>query len=756
MVYFFFKIRFYFFSLLFKEVLKYFHNIISLFKNNFSTHIFFNSSIFFSVLWPDENTYYVFFSFFNLLFLSHLFSLNFFFSFFHYIYFYFLSNVSSIFIYENALIYMLFGFFLLFLFFLSFCFFCFFSFILNFFEILFKTKLAGLLMFSKDFLSIEDEDLWVSSTIFYFDNKVLEVKDFKTSLSVQEIEVFQTIVKLFFEVPSKNFEYLFFSNELLMYKNNLKNYLNLEKPGSADADKFFLNLKSKPFLKFPAYSSSLKSLDYQNIKSSSSFFSDYFKSLYSLSLFGVLFHLSNFVFPSQKRRKLKSKIQTYEKRVYLRRRMKAFRKYMKGYYFSKYGLLYKNRDEKNTKFTLVNPAKKSIPDYVKNQIKNENIYWQNRQSIITYYSSFKSNLQYFSSSVNFPINTFKFFRESSAYNNLNNRSRLQRFRKFFWFSYPFYILETTWNLKSFFYSKKLSHFVLYLYKMFLSKVFYIIFSLFGDLILTENYEPSLKISKTERNFFRFLKMKYNNKTIFDFLYDGFFPVSLFSSDSLFENVSNEKKIKLLGKLQTGFRKSNAPQVIASKTQKKKIEKPISIRKKKRYKKYLERKKGSLQKISLQNSKKYSFSNKFNSQSFLSQPKIEMLDFYKLLEYFYFVLTNDVDFYENAQFLAKVELLRQKYGQPIVSDLLNREDHKRAAKVSVQMHVVDYEVPGFSDSQSQLNSVDFVNDNLSNAEQLQKNSIKNSFYVSQSKSVFYKKQVNLIDDLVLSYKYRFKN
>lgn len=746
MFYFFFKPISCFFVSIFKEVLKYF------FKNNYSNYFVLNSSLIFSlVLWPDENTYYVFFSFFNFLFFSNLFHLNFFFSFFHYIYFYFLSNIFTIFIYKNFLIYIFFGFFLLFLFFLVFLFFVFFSFVLNSLEILFKTKLSGLVLFSKDFLSIEDEDLWVSSTLFYFDNKVLEAKDFKTSLSVQEIEVFQTIIKLFFDVPSKNFEYLFFSNELLLYKNNLKNYLNSGTISSLDADKFFLNLKSKAFLKFPAYSSSLKSFDSSFNKNfdGSRFFSKYFRPLYNFSFFGSLFHLSNFVFPSQKRRKLKSKIQKYEKRVYLRKRVKAFRNYMKGYYFSKYGLLYKKLDLKNSKFSLINPIQKNIPDYLKNQIKNETIYWQNRQSIINYYTSFKSDLQYFSSSINFPRNTFKFFREVSMYNNLNNRSKLQRFRKFFWFSFPFYVLETTWNLKSFFHLKKLFHFILYVYNMVLSRFFYAIFSLFGDLILNDNYESSLNLSKNERNFFYFLTKKYNNKTIFDLIYDAFFPISLFSSDSLFENVSNQKKNKLDD--------LNVPQLIDSKSQKKKIEKSISLRKKKRYKKYLERKKGAFKKNVLQNSKKYSFSNKFNSQSFLSQPNIEVLDFYKLLEYFYFVLTNDVDFYENAQFLAKVELLRQKYGQSIVSDLLNREDHKIASKVSVQMHVVDYDLSSVSDSEAQLNLNSSKKDNLStvDADQSQKNLSKNSFYVSRTKSVFYKKQVNLIDDLVLSYKYRFK-
>jgi len=411
---------------------------------------------------------------------------------------------------------------------------------------------------------------------------------------------------------------------------------------------------------------------------------------------------------------------------------------MKGYYFSKYGLVYKSKDEKNTKFVLLNPDKKEIPKYVKNQIRNENIYWQNRQTIINYYKSFKDNLNYFSSSTNFPIDTFKFFRKPSLYNNMNNKTKLQRFRNFFWFSFPFYILEATWNPRSFLFVIKIPYFFLYFYKMVLSKIFYIAFSLFGDLIINADYDPSIKAPKIERNFFRFLTIKSNtNKTILELSNAVLSQFLSFSPEISSDTNSNEKKSKLAAKSQKQSNKLNVLKIQNEITKKR-----LSVRKKRRYQRYLKRKKGTLKKVSLQNSKKYSFSNKFNSQSFFSEPKIEMLDFYKLLEYFYFVLTNDIDFYENAQFLAKVALLRQKYGQPIVSDLLNREDHKQASKVSVQMHLVDYEALPFVNSQKQESNSSFNTANSNNeSEELEKIKAKNSFYMKQSKSVFYKKPNN---------------
>src|SRR4051812_45901358 len=99
MFHFFFKNVFFCF-IKFSEVLKYFKNSIYFFEKQYLENTFLNSFIFTTILWPDENTYYVFFSFFDFLFFSHLYNIDMFFYFFHYIYFCFLSNISFLVVYS--------------------------------------------------------------------------------------------------------------------------------------------------------------------------------------------------------------------------------------------------------------------------------------------------------------------------------------------------------------------------------------------------------------------------------------------------------------------------------------------------------------------------------------------------------------------------------------------------------------------------------------------------------------------------------
>jgi len=100
-------------------------------------------------------------------------------------------------------------------------------------------------------------------------------------------------------------------------------------------------------------------------------------------------------------------------------------------------------------------------------------------------------------------------------------------------------------------------------------------------------------------------------------------------------------------------------------------------------------------------------------------------------------------------------LQINYGQAIVSDLLDSKDHKQAKKVSVQLHVVDHIekdlIINVSNTPQSANVNDtIINDNPSKEEF----SIKNSFK-SKRKIVSKSTVDNFVDDLILSYKYRFK-
>lgn len=144
-------------------------------------------------------------------------------------------------------------------------------------------------------------------------------------------------------------------------------------------------------------------------------------------------------------------------------------------------------------------------------------------------------------------------------------------------------------------------------------------------------------------------------------------------------------------------------------------------------------------------------NKYNTAG-RRFPELNVLNTYQLLEYFYFAITQDIDFYEEALFDAKVSLLRDAYGQSIVKDLLSRSDHKQAAKVSVIMHVTDHVIPDPTsvDLSKTENSFDFNFEDSS----MGHSNIRIIFpqYSSQNSNKFVS---NFKKDLILSYKYRFR-
>jgi hypothetical protein len=123
----------------------------------------------------------------------------------------------------------------------------------------------------------------------------------------------------------------------------------------------------------------------------------------------------------------------------------------------------------------------------------------------------------------------------------------------------------------------------------------------------------------------------------------------------------------------------------------------------------------------------------------------------MLEYFYFVLSHDFDFFEEATFSAKVAALRDKYGPAIVADLLAKNDHKQASKVSVVMHVTETSEIVKEIVNSKLQVSDLLSDSTSVLPEATRR--KQAFVVSSltgSRLVS-----NFSRDLLLSYRFKFR-
>lgn len=725
-------------------------------------------------LWSDETTYYFFSSFYDLLFFSNILHLKIFFL-PHYLFFCFFSLIqfyvgNFIFFFYLA-IFLLLGFFLLSYLVLILVFFCLISFVLNFYDFLFKSNLAGLFLFSRDFLSVEDEDLWISSHIFYFDNRVIESRDFKIPLTSEEIEVFSTIIRIFFDIPFKNSEYYFFSNQLFFFKNDFQTHLNLKRDKGFDIlDNIYLkSYKTKQL--FPAltnfFSLFLTKTNFNDLKPDNS--NSYLKKkinprIYYPSFFNFFFRLINFIgTPTLKSKKLNIQKQKKIKRQYI--------KFKKKFSFKRYS--------KSTK--LASPSflnsidnKISVEQIKINEAKLNFIINSNRNSFINHYKSIKANLEFFSNSPKISFSAFSYFRQQTSYNELNNKIKLQRFRRFFWISFPFYILEIS-NLFYFFFTNNKILFIFYnLYKSLLSKFLYILFWLFGDDSPSEinllfeynisNYNPNVKFRRIHDNLYNFIKTKNLSSQSILAIFQSFLNLDTYlvtqdeddfgakikkTDDTFLKFYSLADDLKIILDSSSSLNSRILRDV-------KRVKKDIAEEREEYVLNFLNRKFGTLQKQNLMLSNKYVFLNEYNSKSYFSRPKIELIDFYKLLEYFYFVITNDINFYENAQFNARVEVLRQKYGQAIVNDMLDKNDHKQAKKVSVQLHIVDYDLEQPKNDSSIISNLNNLNDlPIENEDILNKSFIDLSSTKIKRKSISKLHVDNFIDDLILSYKYRFK-
>jgi len=168
-------------------------------------------------------------------------------------------------------------------------------------------------------------------------------------------------------------------------------------------------------------------------------------------------------------------------------------------------------------------------------------------------------------------------------------------------------------------------------------------------------------------------------------------------------------------------------------------------------------------------KNLKFTNEYNLILYKKYPTLTVLDLYKILEYFYFVITNDVDFYESVTFAAKVAVLRDKYGQAIVNDLLSKQDHKQSENVSVQMHYTAKQLPYFEElsERSSLIGPNSTDGNLKEPEHTKEVNDSNIVISAHEKFKIKKKFKfkpielssnisNFSKNLLLSYRYRFRS
>jgi len=610
----------------------------------------------------------------------------------------------------------LFFFVVIYLFLFSFFSFCWF---LNIFDSFFYTKLASLLFLSKDIVALEEEDLWISSNFFFFDRKVSISKDFKISLTSNEIEVFYTLIQLFFNLPLKNNDYLIFSNELFNFRHaNIAKLRKFKKlpvglPSKAKRKKLRFKLKFTKFNKYTklAFNNKFKKKSDIAFPLQLSFKKKMplSKNLLPSSFFYFLFRLLNFYSPAKNTLKLQN-------RYSRRQRLEGFR-----------------RKTENKVLAGKTQYSKILHLNSKPILHFRNSLDLNNSRIFSKYVQYKNTDKIrFKYSEKFSPYLFSMFRDSPIY---SQHPELSRFRKFFWFSFPFYILEV-----NSFVSLGIISTILHLLQNFISKVVYSIFFLLGEpfldvnplfLYTSKDYKPMQKKS----NFLKFLWFDSDNSKLF-------YDLPNLNQANASSSSPNKNKMESIKDAEQPLKKNKFT------TSKKKSRlRKRKKKQKKRNQKYIKRKLGHNKKKILLILNRYRFLNKYNTNS-RKFPELNILNTYQLLEYFYFVTTQDIDLYDEAVFNAKVSVLRDAYGQSIVKDLLSRSDHKQAAKVSVIMHIQDHVVPD-STLVNVLKTGTFDFDN-STAEDpnirlvFPQHSSQNSKFVS-----------NFRTDLILSYKSRFR-
>lgn len=622
---------------------KFFFLVLGLFNLSKIRISFFSNyrygSLFTLFVLADESVSYSLFSIFrDVYFFIYVCSSNLFFSYFiYYLYFFFVFFLVFLkfLVFErfSCILFfsLFFSLFILFDFFVVFLFFFILNFFLFFLEKLFKQRLASLFLFSKDFLCLEDEDLWVSSTILYFDDKLIEFENVYVRLKTHEIDVFHTLLHLFFDVHKTNVQYAKYTIDfdlLEMHKIERRKYFR--KISSSFTDQL-ADLRSKQ------NSAALINMDKTRLE-------------FRFFNFYKLFHKLNFM-------------------------------YVESKHLRKKKFLLRNKQIKNRNFKFSHL--KSQQKFVTSNISDIFSDFSQKQNLSNESVRLKSFLRFYTS----PQRDESLF-FVPAHKNFRTNSR---FLRFFWFSFPVYLF-------------RVNYFVSWVVLLFSRRYFPILSERFIDKLYSAIYswvdpslEPSDYVRQTflnSKDFSLYWKKGYQYFSSFDqFLSFVSFAIENEISDinkdvpvSESEDLDSSALEKSEQKEDLLLFQKSAYEQRSKRTVKSKFNKATKIRKSRRKNRLIRRKPLTSRYIWMNTRRKYLFLNSYSFQLYKKYPDLKLIDLYKLLEYFYFVLVNDSDFYQNVDFAAKVALLKDKYGSAIVNDLLSKDDHRQARAVSMQLHV----------------------------------------------------------------------
>lgn len=165
------------------------------------------------------------------------------------------------------------------------------------------------LLFSTYFLSLEDEDIWITSNFFYLDKKIILSDDFNlnSELTVDDIEVFLSLFNLFFKFPDLK---SYHDSKFFSFASEFSYGILSKNPQLYDFD----NNKVLPYNNFSKRTVYLKFLS-----SKSGFLSSYNKEIQASSQTLIFFNYyrnlfrSNFVLRDSSKLRIKRRLKYIQK-----------------------------------------------------------------------------------------------------------------------------------------------------------------------------------------------------------------------------------------------------------------------------------------------------------------------------------------------------------------------------------------------------------------------------------------------------------
>lgn len=602
-----------------------------------------------------------------------------------------------------------------------------FAFVLKIIDRFLYVSIPGIVFFSSDFLVLENEDLWISANFFYFDNKIMESERLSLPLRNNEFQVFYTLLQLFHKFPQPVFDNLYISFSKNFTQNILGNNSTLY-----DAETKILQPYAKASMQSKTYSSVDSLKDFLIAPRFSMFLQFEFNKLdmaFYRSLFKYLFIIRGRSTLGLKKR---------------RGRILKLRKLLKRKWYKNYKQVENFRLFSGlSSFDQPIVGRSSLAQYFdKNNLFGNNFDVQSLRFISSQFISTErhSRLEsrflkifwltfpiYFSMTRNFLFNMFptyfslQFFPSKLKIlsNNLINK-----------------IVKSNRNLQvsEFFDRRAISNTVKEVTEASTSEGVPIqlkgiimseaipedsVIKFFEKNINSQNQRNKQGLSEVREQFVpklgegvlnSFDVLTVNRAGILDDLRrinstasdDEEEKKETLNEESFEKDFEGEEFMK--EKIQKFYRNRASRLNKRNKNRFDFVKKGRDLyalsgisegftrdqfsKKRIRYKRHLKRKGTNLRAFWITKNR-FFFPNQYNNLFDISQ-KMEFIELYKILEYFYFVLLNDRDLYDMAEYSFIVSSLRDRFGISIVNDLLSNVDHKQASKVSVIMHAREFD------------------------------------------------------------------